>query len=458
MAKRGRFDADTAVGFCNKCKGEPPQTCADERRDIERQCMADYRRNRNRDHKARQENSRFVAGRERYNELQRKKKEEEKEASFGFGRKGKKRPKGEKVPLRRQVQERNMTWKDKHCGPALFTVNSVNLEERMKKLSEISDTMFADIQEYAEDLGLSIAKERLKNYALAAGGRYAATGLCAAAGAAAGAPAAGVGAVPGAAVGGGVCAVAATVVNIASGLWNLYSGARAVAQSWQKIDKMLDILSSVRNNAQVVLDAAQDPKALKTVQSELGEAMAAAADASPCLKARKCYLVPYETKRKQGPDSMDQRGPGGIGMFDAGFARGGIADLSDSRGCCPGQTGHHLLPETMFKNCAAYTKSKHAAAPTVCAEGVNHSQGSHGKLHDALDDILRRHHGKGEPLSMDQATDHAVKSMEDSEVGDHCKAQCLKDQLKRFYDTLPCTPEAKDSGGRLVGPNQGTEL
>ena len=411
MAQRGRYDADSAVGFCEDCPGQPPRDCRRERNRIEDKCAP-----------SRRENNRFVEGRERFNRRQRRK-----------GRPG------------RQVQERNMTWKDANCGAALFKVNSANLEERMDQLNEMTDNMFNDITDYAADLGWSIAQERLERYALAAGGRYAATGLCAAAGGGVGALAGGVGAAPGAAAGGTVCAIGATVINVVSGIWNLFSGASAVARAGREIDQMLDTLTSVRNNAQAVLNAAEDPQALANVQSELGEAMAVAAEADPCLKARKCYLVPYDTMSQQGPSSMNQSGPGGSGFFDSGFA-----DLSDSRGCCPGQTGHHLLPAATFGNCPGYTRSQHNRAPTVCAEGVNHSQGSHGQMHSAMDRRLTENHSNGEPMSMDQAIDHAVESLRDT-VGENCREDCLKQQLEQFYNNLPCTPEPILSTGQPAG-------
>ncbi|MGJ8556149.1 MAG: HNH/endonuclease VII fold toxin-2 domain-containing protein [Sulfitobacter geojensis] len=411
---RGRFDArsavgfnnDTAGGFCEHCPGGP-EDCNRERRRINNECGIGNR-----------QNNRFVQGRERYNN---------------------RRPRNNRP--RRTVQVRNMTWKDEHCGAALLKLNSENITERMEQLNDLADTMFQDITDYAIDAGFDIAAERLQRWGAATAGRYAVTGLCAAGGAAvAGTPTAGVGAVPGAAVGGGVCAVGATALTVVSGVWNLFSGALDVFRSGRQINSMLDSLTTIRGNAEAVLQAAQDPEALARAQTDISNAMQVAAAANDCLRWRKCFLVPYQNTRTQGPSSMNQGGSGTPGLFDTG-----PMDLSDSRGCCPGQTKHHLIPEAMMANCPNYN---HSAAPTVCVEGVNSSQGSHGAIHSALNGILTRRHPPGQPMTMQDGVNAAADSLSDSGVGDHCREDCIKEQLERYYDTLGCTPNTLDRNGR----------
>jgi hypothetical protein len=401
MAARGRFDADSAVGFCETCPGQLPPDCNRERNRIERECGP-----------SRGENRRFVKGRERYN--------------------------NRRVPrnrTRRSVQERNMTWKDQHCGAALMQVNSSNLRERMEELNSLADDMFADIQQYAIDAGVQIAGERLERWALASGGRYAASALC---GVAAG-------------VGAAVCAGAATVVNVLSGIWNVFAGVFDARRTAARINDMVESLTLIRGNAEAVLRAADNPAELAQAQRNVSAAMAAAAEADDCLRARKCFLVPYDppsTNNPQGPASMNQSGRGTSGLFDTG-----PLDLSDSRGCCPGQTGHHLIPRAMVDHCPGYNNARHNQAPTVCAEGANHSMGSHGQLHSAMDALTLRRHGGGEPMSMDDAMDNAVASMEDSGVGDNCREDCIRAQLERFYGDMNCTPNAVDRNGRPVAGN-----
>lgn len=389
-----QFDANSAVGFCAECAGKPPENCHRERGQIQRHCGI-----------GRRENGRFVEGRQRYN-----------------------RRRTRPGRTRRTVQERNMTWKDQHCGAALMQVNAESFERRMGELRDLTDNMYGDIVDYAADLGIEMALERAERWALASGGRLAASGLCTVVGP----------------IGTGVCGAAATVISVVSGIWNLFSGARDIARATRQINDTLDTLTNIRNNAEAILEAGRDPAKLENVQRELSDAMAAAADADRCLRARKCYLVPYATKTGQGPNSMNQRGTGNAGLFDIG-----VMDLSDSRGCCPGQTGHHLIPKAMLDDCPAYTTSRHRAAPVVCAEGANHSMGSHGRLHGAIEQYLKQNHSNGQPMTMQDAIDGAAESLQSS-VGGHCRIVCIKEQLARFYNALGCSPMAVDRAGRPI--------
>lgn len=126
----------------------------------------------------------------------------------------------------------------------------------------------------------------------------------------------------------------------------------------------------------------------KLANEVMADIQAAYAAADPCLRARKCMLVP--------------------------FNKDGAAKWA-GKGCCPGQTGHHLLPDAMFRDAAKGDAAKKAWAadpanrdakgklksmprdklpkrecwdnysegksPTLCAEGNNQYTGSHGVLH-----------------------------------------------------------------------------
>ena len=54
----------------------------------------------------------------------------------------------------------------------------------------------------------------------------------------------------------------------------------------------------------------------------------AVADAEPCLRARKCALVSYDKSKKSKNNKASKK--------------------SKDEGCCPNQTGHHILPDSMF--------------------------------------------------------------------------------------------------------------
>lgn len=155
--------------------------------------------------------------------------------------------------------------------------------------------------------------------------------------------------------------------------------------------------------------------------------MAAAADAqrimarlNACVMARRCQLVPY-------------------GNTDS------LKAAKTGKGCCPGQTGHHLLPNEMFKDCPEYTKQVHEAAPTVCVEGVNNSHGSHGKIHREMDELMNDHkRDVGDDITTNQAINEAVKAHKRTFPG--CNEDCLKQQLHVYYDGM-CNGQIKARAG-----------
>ena len=131
-----------------------------------------------------------------------------------------------------------------------------------------------------------------------------------------------------------------------------------------------------------------EKKKKEVANQVMADIQSAYAAADPCLRARKCMLVP--------------------------FNKDGAAKWA-GKGCCPGQTGHHLLPDAMFRDAAKGEAAKKAWAadpanrnaegklrsmprdklpkrecwggyseggsPTICVEGNNQHMGSHGALH-----------------------------------------------------------------------------
>jgi hypothetical protein len=150
----------------------------------------------------------------------------------------------------------------------------------------------------------------------------------------------------------------------------------------------------------------------------------AAADA--CIRARKCMLIPFEKT-----DPLDA-------------ARTG-------EGCCPGQTGHHVMPGSMFGRLSnggtdpafsnpCSTAYDHGNAPTICLEGTNNTHGSHGVAHSALRTQIEDYQAKqaaGGPLANSsrmtyvdarEASLSAVKR-----IAPWCDIKCLRAQLDAFY-------------------------
>jgi hypothetical protein len=151
--------------------------------------------------------------------------------------------------------------------------------------------------------------------------------------------------------------------------------------------------------------------------------------ANPCITARKCSLKPYKDTKSGG------------------------AQARDGSGCCPGQTGHHVLPGAMFgvgddgkpnpgfKPCGeAYD---HSAAPTICLEGADNRAGTHGLAHAALDERIAGYQKatKKNTMSYADAREKSIAAVR--EVNSNCSADCLRAQLDEHYSkTMKCGENA----------------
>lgn len=172
----------------------------------------------------------------------------------------------------------------------------------------------------------------------------------------------------------------------------------------------------------------------------------ALATLNDCTRARKCMLTPYAGNPK-GEKPREHSG---------------------NKGCCGGQTGHHLVNGAMMEGaCPGYSTSPpndrmHKDAPTVCVEGTNQHVGSHKRVHDAMDKevgILAKN-GKtpGGTMSLDDTIDAAAKSHKEAFPASKCSERCIKNQLESFYkDRCPnARPKAIDKMGSPTKPGGGT--
>lgn len=181
-------------------------------------------------------------------------------------------------------------------------------------------------------------------------------------------------------------------------------------------------------------------------------------ETNPCITARRCALIKFsDTKPKKPKPESELKAEI---QTDKEAADRGATQLKGrehkDNGCCPGQTGHHLLPSAMFGKCDAY---KPGQAPTMCVEGANNSNGSHGLIHRKLRDILLelKDEGgikiqRGEIISRGQAIEAAIASTTIFFLTAHCNPLCIGAQLKVYYDYLKCdfrsdpgVAEGKDS-------------
>lgn len=130
---------------------------------------------------------------------------------------------------------------------------------------------------------------------------------------------------------------------------------------------------------------------------------------NPCLRAKKCQLVTFEESDKSSKQ------------------------MNNSNGCCPGQTGHHLLPKSYFeKTCPNYNE-KHA--PCICVEGSNQHLGTHGKMHTFQDSFAEKKIEKGQ-LSYLSAKKAAIQSLEDTFTTTKCDRTCIEQQLDEYHTNV----------------------
>jgi hypothetical protein len=238
---------------------------------------------------------------------------------------------------------------------------------------------------------------------------------------------------------------------------------------------LFNMISSVYTAGTIAVEAGKAAKdaydTIKALNAELGEltkwasasklddvvamAQKTIALANPCIRARKCMLVPFK---------------------DAGSKAG--------KGCCPGQTGHHVLPDAMFRDVEGSKLARDEFkkipgnedktinrdklptracwgkyvenAPTMCLEGTkNHdASGSHGKAHAKTEDYTKDHRILPD-MSYTDASTELSKRMAKS-FG--CDYRCIKAQLDHHYkekalskgcdlSTAQVTPHSGRSGG-----------
>ena len=307
-------------------------------------------------------------------------------------------------------------WKDDHCDGLDFFPTLDNAKEFLDDLESAYKDMFS--QEALLDKAKSELWEYLEGAAAKATAKVLAkAGLKQAAGSS----------VP-------------LLGNIAMGLWTAYD----VYQAVSSIDDLRKIYNEVVDYVETLKDKLPRLKdLLDKYKNEGGSAklmadvMDVVATVNPCTRARKCMLVPY---KKKGSGNRK-------------------AETSTGAGCCGGQTGHHLIPGAMAERCPNY---EHSIAPTVCVEGANQNQGSHKRIHDQTDAMLRLKQSSGKItntglISRADAIDAAADAHKISFPMSKCSAKCIKAQLENYYSqACPRTKlSAKDKNGKLIQGDSG---
>lgn len=131
----------------------------------------------------------------------------------------------------------------------------------------------------------------------------------------------------------------------------------------------------------------------RTVQA--GDKATSDAEGSDCVKAMRCFLRPYSR------------------------------EIKGKSGCCPGQSPHHIPPNSMVKHLPNHS---HGSALCVCLEGASQHVGSHGENHAALDYLASK------PGVLDSKGQCTVKKYNEvcamavaAQCG--CSKECIEQQL-----------------------------
>lgn len=299
-------------------------------------------------------------------------------------------------------QKPGNAWVNDHCKGLWVKPAGANIDKFNEQIGNIKNGIEKGIDQVVKDAGgkiLDKAAEAGKDYATRAAAKEA-SALASLV-------------IPGV---GEIVVAGATIFNIVDGVWTAGKTALDLAgkakEAYDKISGMKDQLGKLND----VLNK-------KTSPTELwADVMTGVAEINPCLQAKRCQLVPFEETKA-------------------------AKQAKSGKGCCPGQTGHHLLPEEMMQDCPQYTAEKHAEAPTVCVEGVNNSHGSHGAIHESLDLKMRDwRKTKGDSISNEDAIEKAVESHRET-FRPPCNEKCLVAQLKNHYKNV-CKGKMKPRGGK----------
>jgi hypothetical protein len=307
----------------------------------------------------------------------------------------------------------NKSWMADNCDFLWIPPGANSHEEFLKKLEDLKKDLTEGIDNQLKKM-LNEAKDKLQDKALAMAKEKAAKGVVRMGGRWV------VGA-GGAAVGG----VRGLVTEGIATVWNLWdmgsTGYEVVTTGYDMYKDLGPLKEAIEEYGSIADEFERLGKQVKEdPQKAIADFMTVAGKVNPCVRARRCSLVPYNANNLSG------------------------------HGCCPGQTGHHLIPDSAAKDagCKDYT---HGGAPTVCAEGVGNGHGgSHGMLHNKLDERMKDYaeKKKSDTMSYDDYRNHAIKTFQETFPESKCDRKCLQAQLDAYYK---CSKNLKAVSGKGGG-------
>jgi hypothetical protein len=194
-------------------------------------------------------------------------------------------------------------------------------------------------------------------------------------------------------------------------------------RSKKKAARVKESVEGLGDKLKEVQDAVKNGKTEKASEM-MAEMQQNAAILDACTRARKCMLVPYNDTKKATQGKMNNK-----------------------KGCCPGQTGHHLIPNAYMDGKSICDKYTEGSAPTVCSEGTNWKHGSHGKIHSETELAIKDEVSGGE-VEYEDARDAAITAHKKTFPLSMCSEACLKKQMDNYYHD-----RCKNQGGLISDPN-----
>lgn len=339
-------------------------------------------------------------------------------------------------------------WSQEFCDGLNIPTNTPNKTHLRNELNSILDTAAEEMEAIKSGFWGYLSDAAIEGASKLAARTGAKIAAGAAAGAVvAGAPTLGVGAAPGAGIGG----IIATIVSVGDAILTIsrlpenIQNARAAEQLYKNAGEAFEKIGPLMNEKG---ELTATDKELSRITGDFQELLATL---NPCIRARKCSLIPH---KKQG-DSADNVEPSKPSKTDR--------NKGVDRGCCTGQQGHHLIPQAAMKgvDCPGY---KDSDAPVVCVEGGRGSGGSHERIHNNYDIALQQKaenkkvDGNGK-MSLNEIIDVAAESHTETFPLSGCGKDCIKAQLEDYYGHL--CPNAKanavNQNGKTITDEEGQE-
>jgi hypothetical protein len=131
-------------------------------------------------------------------------------------------------------------------------------------------------------------------------------------------------------------------------------------------------------------------------------------EAHRCLSARRCRLQPYEKTTRGGG------------------------------GCCPGQTGNHVIPSSYFGENSVYVTKK---APCMCVTGTSWHTGNHQYAHTGQSVLDGDTVSKSPPLTVRKAAKNAATVARGVFPESGCRKACIQAQIEAAHNDMGIPPD-----------------